>query len=663
MQLPNKFALWLGVAVVLMAGAFWLRQAVISTPPPRHSAQENTIETPSRLTTERRQSTERPPAPELLPQGFVGSDTCGTCHRDRFDSYQETDHSRSLRRVDDVDLNTDVKVAHDLSNRLFEVYQKNSQTWHKQILLPAPTDRDPKKPERRLEAGDYPIEFVMGSGHFAQAFLLRDQGFLLQSPLAFYTAPQAYEMSPGYDVPHHLGMTRVIDDDCLFCHVGSLKKSSDPFRPVINELSIGCERCHGPGSTHVAHYQTQKSSDASVHLADDPIKNPTNLSRNAQESICAQCHLQGDEVVDASDRTIWDYRPGDDLADYRKIYEFSSQEPNSEEVFVGHFGQLWQSKCYLGSDALTCITCHDPHHTPKPTELNALRKQQCLQCHTDDACSVPHEVRIRDEQDRCVACHMPAITSEVVHSATTNHRIGIHRQDATQDASIATGEQREHVDDPSVRRIATPESDGEERDSTTRSDLLANSLRLLNDLTSQGKSERMAELDSLLASLSRYAAEHVDDSSIHVVLAQLAYQKLLFVDMTQDETATTWELARSYATKALANASISRRDQLRAWEVLAAWNFDSGNIANAKTYYQRLTTGRRSASDFYNLGLCLGKQQDFLGAEMAFRQAIHVNNEYPLPYRSLSILYRQTNPELSRMMVDIAEFLTHRVNH
>ena len=279
MQSPNKTILWLGGTIVLVVGVYWLRQEFFATPPPVPLSEGNAIETPSLLTAKQPPSSERVGSPELLPHGFVGSDACETCHRDRFESFQKSEHSRSLQRADEVQISTANEIAHALSNRLFEVYEKNSQVWHKQILLAAHSDSDGKKPELHLDAGEYPVEFVMGSGHFAQAFLLRDQGFLLQSPLAFYTAPQAYEMSPGYDDVHHLGMTRVIDDDCLFCHVGSLKKNSDPFRPIIHELSIGCERCHGPGSTHVAHYQAQKPNDAPVELVDDSIKNPMNLSR------------------------------------------------------------------------------------------------------------------------------------------------------------------------------------------------------------------------------------------------------------------------------------------------------------------------------------------------------------------------------------------------
>ena len=106
-------------------------------------------------------------------------------------------------------------------------------------------------------------------------------------------------------------------------------------------------------------------------------------------------------------------------------YDASLTE-QSNSRFVGHFPQLHQSKCYQGSTTMTCVTCHDPHHHPEGEQRHELQRGQCLECHQQEACGVSLDERIQREQNRCVACHMPKTQSEIPHTSTTNHRIGVY---------------------------------------------------------------------------------------------------------------------------------------------------------------------------------------------------------------------------------------------
>ena len=53
---------------------------------------------------------------------------------------------------------------------------------------------------------------------------------------------------------------------CLFCHTTNFRAVLDEKGPEAKDLSIGCERCHGPGGHHIA--------AAEAGFADLAILNP-----------------------------------------------------------------------------------------------------------------------------------------------------------------------------------------------------------------------------------------------------------------------------------------------------------------------------------------------------------------------------------------------------
>ncbi len=256
-------------------------------------------------------------------------------------------------------------------------------------------------------------------------------------------------MAPGYDNPSHLGTTRTISDGCLYCHSGIVsRKDGNDEKLIVLEMAINCERCHGAGAEHATLFKTRSiSADAdaagSKTETDSRIVNPRRLERMEAESICAQCHLQGDFVVDAVGQSVWDFAPGERFEDTRNTYKVDGGVETSTgdvKTFVDHFDQLWQSACYQRSETLTCITCHDPHHTKTNLTASLVQNQHCIGCHNDEACGLDHDVRVRREQNDCFRCHMQRVESEVPHTATTNHRISISREVTKPAKTLDAGE-------------------------------------------------------------------------------------------------------------------------------------------------------------------------------------------------------------------------------
>jgi tetratricopeptide (TPR) repeat protein len=97
-----------------------------------------------------------------------------------------------------------------------------------------------------------------------------------------------------------------------------------------------------------------------------------------------------------------------------------------ENHVVGQVEQMKLSRCFRASEGrFGCISCHDPHQVPTPTDKMAYFRQQCLVCHDQKGCNLPAAERLaQSRDDNCIQCHMPRASSvDVLHTATTDHRI------------------------------------------------------------------------------------------------------------------------------------------------------------------------------------------------------------------------------------------------
>ncbi len=354
---------------------------------------------------------------------YVGLKACAECHADQYRTYRLTAHSLALADLDPKAEPPDGRFTHAASGRSYAIYRQGHELHHRESV------RDPDGQE--YATADYPIRYLVGSGRHTRSYLIEVDGFLGESPLTWYTARHTWGMSPGYDRRNHRGFERAADSSCLFCHVGRMTEPDENYqRLTIVEQPIGCERCHGPGSLHVAQERALRDGTAPAGSERTPtIVHPRQLPRSLGEAICAQCHLNGDSMVTLRGRSLNDFRPGLPLSDFCINYRLD--EPNSRMKVVGHVEQLHLSRCYQASEKLTCVTCHDPHANTPPDRQRAHHIAVCKKCHADESCRLDHAERLRrNRAGDCVACHMPQVETEIPHIAFTHHRIGIHGADA-----------------------------------------------------------------------------------------------------------------------------------------------------------------------------------------------------------------------------------------
>ena len=173
--------------------------------------------------------------------------------------------------------------------------------------------------------------------------------------------------------------------------------------------------------------------DQSVRVGADPIVNPQRFNDSRRDAVCTQCHLQGQRRVTVNGRSAFDFRPGMHLSDVWTVFLKTAGVKDGVADAVSQVEQMYASTCFQKSNGeLSCISCHDPHRSPAPSEVKDHYRRQCLQCHSgsDPQCSEDASVRMQAEADSCINCHMPRFEAADVHSAQSDHRI-LRRQRAT----------------------------------------------------------------------------------------------------------------------------------------------------------------------------------------------------------------------------------------
>ncbi len=186
---------------------------------------------------------------------------------------------------------------------------------------------------------------------------------------------------------------------------------------VPNELNIGCETCHGPGSAHV---KAPKGKKASL------IVSPGKLSTERSSVICGQCHsrpqgnLKNDQPVNKDNKMMI---PGISRNDY--LVNYTTREDAAKGDYwpdgihsKGHHQQytdfIKSQKYRNGRQLLSCSSCHDPHGVTNikhqlRAEIRDAKNSLCTNCHEAKADIKKHmEAKTGvAEMDKinCVDCH------------------------------------------------------------------------------------------------------------------------------------------------------------------------------------------------------------------------------------------------------------------
>src|ERR1043165_4654296 len=335
---------------------------------------------------------------------FVVPDAqCTPCHQNIAHTFHDVGMSKSFYRPRQDDVIEDfskLPFKHAKSGDVLEL------RWRDGRLL--------FRRQRGASVFEQPVDWILGSGHHARTYLYQTpNGELYQLPLAWYTQTKEWGMAPGYDRRDHEGVLRRARHECLFCHnaypaVSATYWSNQTFPKNLPE-GIGCQRCHGPGSEHVA-LASAGADNAQVRAAI--------VNTGRRTDVCYECHMQPSVAIPGIrrfGRDIYSYRPGQPLHDYLLRVDIVVAEiPRPDRFEINHHPyRLEQSRCFRESGGkLSCLSCHDPHR--KTADVSPV----CMQCHA----------KAHRAGENCASCHMPKRrTQDVVRVTMTDHRIGIYR--------------------------------------------------------------------------------------------------------------------------------------------------------------------------------------------------------------------------------------------
>ena len=261
-------------------------------------------------------------------------------------------------------------------------------------------------------SGKRRLEYFLGSGHLGVTYMYMTNGYLLESPIAYYSNLKTYDMKPGLERLQGMAAALPMSSECMRCHMSGVqtadKGTTNHFQglPFLHG-GITCESCHGDAREHI------------LNGGATAVVNPAKLDADRRDSVCISCHLEGDTSVERRGRSLADYRPGDRIEDIVSYFTYRGE--NLSNRGVSEVEELSSSKCKLASgDRMSCMTCHDPHGGPAPEEWASFYRAKCLTCHIQVKFVAEHYPATPD----CTLCHMPSGNAQnIPHVAWTDHRI------------------------------------------------------------------------------------------------------------------------------------------------------------------------------------------------------------------------------------------------
>jgi hypothetical protein len=318
---------------------------------------------------------------------YVGDDACRSCHRQKVETFHNTAHYLTSRLPDEDSIlgsfSPGANVLTTSNPDLFFRMEATGRGFFQTAVEGRPPDAV-SHTER--------FDFVVGSGNKGQTYLFWKGTRLFELPVSYWT-DIGWVNSPGY-VDGFPDFSRPIVPRCLECHATyfeAIPPVSNRYSKTNFVLGITCEKCHGPGRSHMLLHSSKP-----VAQPGPDMQSPAGWTRERQIDLCSWCHAGAGRTI----RPAFSYMPGQPLAKYLDLPP--SAQGAQVDVHGSQVELLEKSRCFQSS-TMTCTTCHDVHIPQR--DLAAFSKR-CLGCHTPASCGRFATLGDTITQN-CIDCHMP----------------------------------------------------------------------------------------------------------------------------------------------------------------------------------------------------------------------------------------------------------------
>ncbi len=349
---------------------------------------------------------------------FVGSQQCASCHQNEYQIWRGSHHELAMQVA------SEATMLGDFSGVEFEYFDTTTSLFKRDGAFMVRTENAIGEPQ------EFEISHAFGVVPLQQYLVDFPDGRKQSLPFTWDARPEGdggqrwYHLYPDEyvgpgDPLHWTAQYFTWNTACAECHSTNLKVGydvdSDTFDTTFDEISVGCEACHGPGSLHQQQAEAKQFDDAfglSVDLDDRStsawVMNPNsgiaersepNLRKQQPES-CGRCHSRRGVLTE-------NYEYGKSLSDTHRVSLLEENLYHADgrildEVYV--YGSFVQSAMYAAG--VTCTDCHDPHSGelragPNPNDT-------CAQCHLPSKFAAVAHSGV--DVGNCVDCHMPATT-------------------------------------------------------------------------------------------------------------------------------------------------------------------------------------------------------------------------------------------------------------
>ncbi len=334
---------------------------------------------------------------------YTGAAACAKCHAAEAARWSSSRHSKMLQKATPASVKGDFsRGTVTLRNSPYKLAQRGGAYYITESYLTG-------KPE------EHRVDYTLGNRRIQHYLTTLSSGRIIVLPPSWDVLRKQWFHNFDIGDPDETSevMVQVWNKSCFSCHVSQEQKNFDPganeYQTAWLDFGTNCERCHGPGSDHVARYSA--TTKPAGPARDIVLQTRLDPARNSQ--VCAQCHSFRDIYVPG-------YAAGDDYYDHFLPILEASQPVDKDPAYWPDgrtrrfsndaFG-LWQSECYLKGKAV-CVTCHTNAHETEIERNPQLRPDAnalCAQCHdgiVETATRHSHHAA-GSTGNSCVECHMP----------------------------------------------------------------------------------------------------------------------------------------------------------------------------------------------------------------------------------------------------------------